>query len=87
MCIRDSTRTTSLGVPRVAVLSSVAFGFATVILNWIWPEQVLPALLNVVGSTILVMWTATALAQVILRRRADAAGTVLPVRMAGFPWL
>lgn len=81
------TRTSIHGVPRVAVLSSVAFGFVTVILNWIWPEQVLPALLNVVGSTILVMWTATALAQVILRRRADAAGTVLPVRMAGFPWL
>ncbi|MBS1675695.1 MAG: amino acid permease [Actinobacteria bacterium] len=81
------TRTSMHGVPRVAVLSSVAFGFVTVILNWIWPEQVLPALLNVVGSTILVMWAATALAQFILRRRADAAGTVLPVRMIGFPWL
>jgi AAT family amino acid transporter len=29
-------------VPRVAVLASVAFSFVTVILNWIWPEQVLP---------------------------------------------
>ncbi|GAB6858689.1 amino acid permease [Microbacterium xylanilyticum] len=81
------TRTSAAGVPQVAVLSSVAFGFVTVILNWIWPEQVLPALLNVVGSTLLIMWSATALAQFILRRRADAAGTPLPMRMWGFPWL
>ena len=81
------TRTSAAGVPQVAVLSSVAFGFVTVILNWIWPEQVLPALLNVVGSTLLIMWTATALAQFILRRRADAAGRPLPMRMWGFPWL
>ncbi|KKI22396.1 MULTISPECIES: amino acid permease [unclassified Leucobacter] len=80
-------RTSERGVPRFAVLASVAFGFVTVILNWIWPEQVLPALLNVVGSTLLVMWAATALAQLILRRRADAAGEALPMRMWGFPWL
>jgi len=81
------TRTSAAGVPRVAVLSSVAFGFVTVILNWMFPNQVLPALLNVVGSTLLIMWTATALAQFILRRRADADGTPLPMRMWGFPWL
>ena len=81
------TRTSAAGVPRVAVLASVAFSFVTVILNWIWPEQVLPTLLNVVGSTLLVMWTATAITQLILRRRADAEGTALPMRMWGFPWL
>ena len=81
------TRTSAAGVPRVAVLSSVAFGFVTVVLNWMFPNQVLPALLNVVGSTLLIMWTATALAQFILRRRADADGTPLPMRMWGFPWL
>ena len=81
------TRTSAAGIPRVAVLSSVAFGFVTVVLNWMFPNQVLPALLNVVGSTLLIMWTATALAQFILRRRADADGTPLPMRMWGFPWL
>ncbi|WP_353114575.1 amino acid permease [Microbacterium sp.] len=81
------TRTSVGGVPRAAVLASVAFGFVTVVLNWIWPGQVLPALLNVVGSTLLVIWTATAVSQLILRRRADAAGESLPMRMWAFPWL
>ncbi|MDR6868025.1 AAT family amino acid transporter [Microbacterium resistens] len=81
------TRTSRGGVPRVAVLASVAFGFVTVGLNWAFPDVVLPALLNVVGSTLLVIWVSTALAQIVLRRRADRAGEAMPVRMWGFPWL
>ena len=81
------TRTSLKGVPYVAVLASVSFGFVTVGLNWAFPDVVLPALLNVVGSTLLVIWTATALAQIILRRRADRDGTDMPMRMWGFPWL
>ncbi|WP_435746266.1 amino acid permease [Microbacterium sp. PMB16] len=82
-----ATRTSLKGVPYVAVLASVAFGFVTVGLNWAFPDVVLPALLNVVGSTLLVIWTATAVAQIILRRRADLAGEAMPMRMWGFPWL
>lgn len=82
-----ATRTSLKGVPFVAVLASVAFGFVTVGLNWAFPDVVLPALLNVVGSTLLVIWTATAAAQIILRRRADRAGEAMPMRMWGFPWL
>ncbi|KHK98525.1 amino acid transporter [Microbacterium mangrovi] len=82
-----ATRVSVSGVPRVAVLASVAFGFVTVVLNWLFPDAVLPALLNVVGSTLLVIWTATAVSEIILRRRADAAGVALPMRMWGFPWL
>ncbi|MBO9624858.1 MAG: amino acid permease [Microbacterium sp.] len=82
-----ATRTSAKGVPYVAVLASVAFGFVTVALNWAFPDTVLPALLNVVGSTLLVIWTSTALAQIILRRRADRAGEAMPMRMWGFPWL
>lgn len=81
------TRTSLKGVPYVAVLASVSFGFVTVGLNWAFPDVVLPALLNVVGSTLLVIWTATALAQIILRRRADRDGIEMPMRMWGFPWL
>lgn len=69
------------------MLASVAFGFVTVGLNWAFPEVVLGALLNVVGSTVIVIWTATAVAQLILRSRADREGERLPVRMPGFPWL
>jgi L-asparagine transporter-like permease len=82
-----ATRTSLKGVPYVAVLASVSFGFVTVGLNWAFPDVVLPALLNVVGSTILVIWTATAISQIILRRRADKAGDSMPMRMWGFPWL
>ncbi|HWS51710.1 MAG TPA: amino acid permease [Microbacterium sp.] len=82
-----ATRTSGKGVPYVAVLASVAFGFVTVGLNWAFPDVILPALLNVVGSTLLVIWTATAIAQIVLRRRADRAGEEMPMRMWGFPWL
>jgi AAT family amino acid transporter len=82
-----ATRTTVNGVPFVAVLASVAFGFVTVVLNWAFPDTVLPALLNVVGSTLLVIWTSTAVSQIILRRRADRSGAEMPMRMWGFPWL
>lgn len=84
---RVATRTNRDGVPTVAVLASVAFGFVTVGLNWAFPDVVLPALLNVVGSTLLVIWTATAVSQIVLRRRADRTGLPMPMRMWGFPWL
>jgi AAT family amino acid transporter len=82
-----SVRTSAAGVPYVAVLASVAFGFVTVALNWAFPETVLGLLLNIVGSTVLVIWTATVIAQIILRRRADRDGEAMPMRMWGFPWL
>ncbi|MFD5226769.1 amino acid permease [Microbacterium sp. NPDC058342] len=82
-----AVRTSDKGVPFVAVLASVAFGFVTVGLNWAFPEVVLGLLLNIVGSTVIVIWTATAIAQIILRRRADRDGERMPMRMWGFPWL
>lgn len=81
------THVTGKGVPAKAVLSSVAFSFLAVGLNWIWPDQVMPILLNVVGSTIIVIWTFIAVTQLILRRRADKNGEHLPVRLWGFPYL
>ncbi|WP_291190215.1 amino acid permease [Dokdonella sp.] len=74
-------------VPMVAVLASVAFGFFATLLELLYPSRVLPALLNLVGSTCLLVWTISLLAQLILRRRADRAGTPLPFRMRAFPWL
>ena len=74
-------------VPVVAVLASVAFGVVTVVLELAFPEMVLPVLLNIVGSTCLLVWTSALLAQLALRLRADRDGTALPLRMPGFPWL
>lgn len=74
------------GVPMAAVLASVAFGCFATVLELRWPGRVLPALLNLVGSTCLMVWTITLASQWVLRRRADRAGSALPFRMRGFPW-
>ncbi|MEI2455419.1 MULTISPECIES: amino acid permease [Lysobacter] len=74
-------------VPVAAVLASVAFGFVATALELLYPEKVLPALLNVVGSTCLLVWTLSLLSQLILRRRADRAGTALPFKMWAFPYV
>lgn len=80
-------RTSTAAVPVAAVLASVAFGFAATVLELLYPDQVLPVLLNIVGCTCLLVWAISLVSQWVLRRRADLAGTALPFRMAGFPWL
>jgi AAT family amino acid transporter len=62
-------------VPVVAVLASVSFGVVTAVLEVAFPEKVLPLLLNIVGSTCLLVWTSALLAQLALRLRADREGT------------
>ncbi|MEA5456178.1 amino acid permease [Sinomonas sp. JGH33] len=74
-------------VPAAAVLASVAFGIVATVLEIVFPDQVLPILLNIVGSTCLMVWGSALLSQLVLRRRADRDGVDLPLRMAGFPWL
>ncbi|MFK4297570.1 AAT family amino acid transporter [Arthrobacter sp. GAS37] len=74
-------------VPMAAVGVSVAFGFVATVLELLFPDHVLPALLNLVGSTCLVVWGTALVSQFILRRRADREGTELPLRMKGFPFL
>ncbi|WLQ06504.1 amino acid permease [Arthrobacter oryzae] len=74
-------------VPVVAVGVSVAFGFLAAVLELLFPEQILPALFQLVGSTCLMVWGSALVSQLILRRRADREGTELPLRMKGFPGL
>ena len=73
--------------PFVAVLISVAVGVVSTVLELFFPDRVLPALLNVVGSTVLLVWASVLLSQVVLRRRADRTGQALNLRMRGFPYL
>ncbi|ADX73559.1 gamma-aminobutyrate permease-like transporter [Pseudarthrobacter phenanthrenivorans Sphe3] len=75
------------GVPMLAVGVSVAFGFVATVLELLFPDRILPALFQLVGSTCLVVWGSALVSQLILRRRADRAGLPLPVRMKGFPGL
>ncbi|WP_104109469.1 MULTISPECIES: amino acid permease [unclassified Arthrobacter] len=79
--------TNKRSVPVAAVTISVAFGFITVVWELFYPDTVLVVLLNLVGSTCLVVWGMALLSQFILRRRADKDGTALPMRMRGFPFL
>ncbi len=78
--------TNKFQVPVAAVLLSVAFGFVTVGWEFFYPNTVLTLLLNLVGSTCLVVWGSALVSQWVLRRRADREGTELPLRMRAFPW-
>ena len=71
------------GVPRNAVLASVAFGFFSVVLNYLWPDTVFLLLLNAVGSALLVVWAFIAISQIRLRR--DIPNPAVP--MWGYPYL
>ncbi|WP_413247992.1 amino acid permease [Sinomonas flava] len=84
---RVLAKLTRTRVPAVAVVASVVFGFAATVLELAFPDAVLPVLLNFVGSTCLIVWGSALVSQLVLRRRADAAGEALPLRMRGFPWL
>ena len=84
---RVLSRLTRARVPVVAVAVSVAFGFLAAVLELLFPNRILPALFQLVGSTCLVVWGMALVSQLILRRRADRDGTVLPLRMKGFPGL
>ncbi|GGU41625.1 amino acid permease [Streptomyces lavendofoliae] len=76
------------GVPRRAVLASVAFGFASVLLNLKWPDSVFLYLLNAVGAVLLFVWSLIAVSQLRLRRRIEReAPERLTLRMWGFPYL
>ncbi|MFD4644380.1 amino acid permease [Lentzea sp. NPDC058436] len=71
------------GVPRNAVLASVAFGFFSVLLNYLWPDTVFLLLLNAVGSALLVVWAFIAVSQIRLRRETPDPA----VPMWGYPYL
>ncbi|SDK63900.1 amino acid permease [Streptomyces indicus] len=76
------------GVPRVAVLASVAFGFVSVLLNLKWPDSVFHYMLNAVGSVLIFVWALIAVAQLRLRRRIEReAPEKLILKMWAFPYL
>ncbi|MCF3964159.1 amino acid permease [Streptomyces fuscigenes] len=85
---RAFNRTSSRGVPHVAILSSVAFGFLAVWFNYQWPDTVFQFLLNSSGAVALFVWLVICLTQlrmrrIILRESPDK----LVVRMWLFPYL
>lgn len=76
------------GVPQVAILSSVLFGFLAVWFNYQWPDTVFQFLLNSSGAVALFVWLVICCTQlrmrgIILRENPDK----LVVRMWLFPYL
>ncbi|MET8676298.1 amino acid permease [Streptomyces sp. NPDC004647] len=81
-------RTNARGVPRTAILASVAFGFVAVFFNYIWKDTVFQFLLNSSGAVALFVWLVICLTQlrmrgIILRESPEK----LVVRMWLFPYL
>ncbi|MFE0172272.1 amino acid permease [Streptomyces sp. NPDC059002] len=76
------------GVPRRSVIASSAFGFLCVLLSYWRPDDIFQWLLNMIGAVILVVWTFTAVSQLILRRRTEQQEPEkLAVRMWAYPYL
>ncbi|CAL9414654.1 amino acid permease [Streptomyces sp. enrichment culture] len=85
---RGLLRVSAGGVPRRAVLASVAFGFVSVLLNLLWPDSVFLYMLNSVGAVLLFVWALIAVSQLRLRRRIERESPgALTLRMWAFPWL
>nr|WP_235446637.1 amino acid permease [Streptomyces sioyaensis] len=85
---RALLRVSGGGVPRRAVLASVAFGFVSVLLNLEWPDSVFLYMLNAVGAVLLFVWGLIAVSQLRLRKRIEReAPGKLALRMWAFPYL
>lgn len=84
---RSWSRISTRGVPVRSVLVSTVVGFVTVGLNYLWPDTVFLFLVNTSGAIALFVWLVIAASQLVLRRRADAAGAKLEIRMWLFPYL
>ncbi|KVS37694.1 GABA permease [Burkholderia cepacia] len=80
-------RTDLTGTPRAAVLASTAFGFLTVIANYLMPEQVFGFLLATSGAIALLVYLVIAISQLRMRKTLEATGADLTLRMWLFPWL
>ncbi|MFE5029841.1 amino acid permease [Streptomyces sp. NPDC056656] len=85
---RSFARTTARGVPRNAILGSVAFGFLAVWFNYQWPESVFDFLLNSSGAVALFVWLVICCTQLRMRRIVEReTGGEMAIRMWAFPYL
>ncbi|WP_028221645.1 GABA permease [Paraburkholderia oxyphila] len=80
-------KTDKAGTPRAAVLASTAFGFLTVIANYLVPEQVFSFLLATSGAIALLVYLVIAVSQLRMRAKLDIAKDGPQLKMWCFPWL
>lgn len=80
-------RTDAEGTPRAAVLASTAFGFLTVIANYLMPDYVFNFLLATSGAIALLVYLVIAVSQLRMRSVLQAENVHIQLRMWCFPWL
>ena len=81
-------RTTGNGVPRTAILASVAFGFVAVFFNYKFPDSVFLFLVNSSGAVALFVWLVICFSQLRMRRIIQReAPEKLVVKMWLYPYL
>lgn len=80
-------KTDATGTPRAAVLASTAFGFLTVIANYLAPERVFSFLLATTGAIALLIYLAIAVSQLRLRKALKGDESRLQFKMWCFPWV
>ncbi|WP_221352466.1 amino acid permease [Streptomyces beigongshangae] len=81
-------RTTERGVPRTAILASVAFGFVAVFFNYEFPDTVFLFLVNSSGAVALFVWLVICCSQLRMRKIIERESPErLVVRMWLYPYL
>jgi GABA permease len=75
------------GTPRTAVLASTAFGFLTVVANYVVPERVFSFLLATSGAIALLVYLVIAISQLRMRARYAGDHAQRSFRMWLHPWL
>lgn len=76
------------GVPVRAILLGTVVGYASVIANYLWAEEVFGFLVASIGAILLVLFITIVASQVVLGRRLRREDPEsVRFRMWGFPWL
>ncbi|MFE9681681.1 amino acid permease [Streptomyces sp. NPDC006285] len=85
---KSFARTTQRGVPRTAILASVAFGFVAVFFNYEFPDSVFLFLVNSSGAVALFVWLVICCSQLRMRKIIERESPEkLVVRMWLYPYL
>ncbi|MGW7006587.1 amino acid permease [Streptomyces sp. NPDC054933] len=85
---RALSRTTSRGVPAMAILASVVFGFVAVYFDYQYPKTIFQFLLNSSGAVALFVWLVICFSQLRMRRIIERESPErLSVRMWAYPYL
>jgi AAT family amino acid transporter/GABA permease len=74
-------------VPRLGIILGSAVGFLAATASIISPNGVFLFLINTSGAIILIIYMIIALGEIRLRRRLEAEGLQLALKMWLFPWL